>query len=107
MAMGEKCHQGSPKPGAGATRNRENLLGDEWPFPADQAEPHPSVNPQGFSDPPQPAKELPWELLAIIQDIADSFKVLADLAADNTPDPNSQPHSLVTLSEAFQSALTA
>jgi len=83
------------------------FLANEWPFPADQAELHPSVNPQGLSDPPQPAEELPWKLLAIIQDIADSLKVLADLAADDTADPNSQPHSLVTLSEAFQSALAA
>ena len=83
------------------------FLANEWPFPEDQAELHPSVNPQGLSDPPQPAEELPWKLLAIIQDIADSLKVLADLAADDTADPNSQPHSLVTLSEAFQSALAA
>ena len=83
------------------------FLANEWPFPADQAELHPSVNPQGLSDPPQPAEELPWKLLATIQDIADSLKVMADLTANDTADPNSQPHPLVTLSEAFQSALAA
>jgi hypothetical protein len=45
--------------------------------------------------------------MATIQDIADSLKVMADLTANDTADPNSQPHPLVTLSEAFQSALAA
>lgn len=83
------------------------FLANERPSRPDQTEPRPSVDPEGLSDPPQAAPELPWEPLAIVQDIADSLKVLADLASDNTADPNSQPHSLVTLSEAFQSALAA
>ena len=81
------------------------FLANEWPSLPDQAEPHPSVNPEDLPDPPQPAEELSWELLAIIQDIADSLKVLADLAADDTANPNS--HSLLILSEAFQTALAA
>ena len=56
---------------------------------------------------PQDAHEIPWELLAIIQDIADSLQVLADLAAEDTATPQSHPHALVTLAEAFQTALAA
>lgn len=83
------------------------FLANEWPSPSGQTGHQPSVDPEDQSDSPQPAEELPWELLAIIQDIADSLKVLADLAADDTADPNSHPHSLVILSEAFQTALAA
>jgi PAS domain S-box-containing protein len=83
------------------------FLANEWPSQQDQSQPHPSVDPGDVSGPPQAAEELPWELLAIIQDIADSLKVLADLAADDNAEPNSHHHSLVTLSEAFQTALAA
>ena len=76
----------------------------EWPSLPGQADALPSLDPQDQPDLPQPADQLPWELSAIILDIADSLKVLSDLSTDGAADPNSQPHSLVTLSEAFQTA---
>ena len=83
------------------------FLANEWhPLPK-QAGPQPPVRPGGQPDPPQAVQELPWELLALVQDIADSLQVLADLVTEDTANPQSHPHELVTLAEAFQTALAA
>jgi PAS domain S-box-containing protein len=55
------------------------FLANEW---------HPLPNQ---SEPPQDDHEIPWELLAIIRDIADSLQVLADLTAEDTATPQSHP----------------
>ena len=72
-----------------------------------QAVIHRPDHPGGRSDPPQSARKLPSELLAIFQDIADTLNVLEDLAANETAGSQSHRHELATLAEAFQTALNA
>ena len=50
---------------------------------------------------------MPWELLSIIKDIADGLQVLAGLATEDTATRQGHPHALVTLAEAFQTAIAA
>ena len=80
---------------------------NEWHPPPKQAGPQPTGHSAGQVDPPQAVQELPWELLAVIQDIADSLQVLADLATEDTANPQCHPHQLVILAEAFRSTLAA
>ena len=72
-----------------------------------QAVIHRPNHPGGRSDPPQSVRKLPSDLLAIFQDIADTLNVLEDLAANETAGSQSHRHELVTLAEAFQTALKA
>ena len=73
--------------------------------PARQAVPQLSEHPGRQTDQPQDFRELPSELLSTLQDVAETLGVQADLAADDTAGPQSQPHQLVTLAEAFQTVL--
>lgn len=83
------------------------FLANEWHPSPDQTESQPPALTGEQKEPPQDAQEIPWELLAIIQDIAESLQVLADLATEDTATPQSHPHALVTLAEAFRAALSA
>ena len=88
--------------------------GMEKAFPANHghpltrlAGPQLSEHPGRQTDQPVAFRELPSELLSTLQDVAETLGVLADLAADDTAGPQSQPHQLVTLAETFQTALAA
>lgn len=86
--------------------------GMERAFPASQGHPFtrqagPQLpeHPGGKTDQPQALRGLPSELLSTLQDVSDTLEVLADLATDDTVGPQSQPHQLVTLAEAFRTTL--
>ena len=67
-----------------------------------QAVTHLPDHPGGRSDPPQSVPELTSELSSTLQEEADTLAVLADLATNDTAGPQSHPHELVGLADAFR-----
>jgi PAS domain S-box-containing protein len=72
-----------------------------------QAVTHIFDHPGGRSDPPRSVWNLPSELSSTLRDVADTLAVLADLATNNTAGPQSHPHELVTLADAFRTAVAS
>ena len=72
-----------------------------------QAVTHLSDHPGGRSDLPRSVRNLPSELSSSLRDVADTLAVLADLATNDTAGPQSHPHALVTLADAFRTAVAS
>ena len=72
-----------------------------------QAVTHIFDHPGGRSDPPRSVWNLPSELSSTLRDVADTLAVLADLATNNTAGPQSHPDELVTLADAFRTAVAS
>ena len=88
--------------------------GMERIFPAPEG--HPSTrqavpqlpdHPGGRSDLPRSVRNLPSKLSSSLRDVADTLAVLADLATNDTAGPQSHPHALVTLADAFRTAVAS
>ncbi len=66
-----------------------------------------SDHPGGRSGPPRSVRNLPSELSSTLRDVADTLAVLADLATNDMAAPQSHPHELVILADAFRTTVAS
>ena len=85
----------------------KGFLADEWNPLTNQTITQLPAHPGGQSDPPRSVPYLTSELSSTLRDVVDTLDVLADLATNDMAGPQSHPHELVTLAEAFRTTVTS